>query len=241
MNRRILVVDDDRQMVQTLCDVLRLHDWSADGAYSSEAAIEAVRRTSYGAVVMDVRMPGVDGLAALKVIRADRPHLPVMLMTAYPTRDLVLDAEREGALRVILKPVEPSLLLRRLERLLRGARSVLIVDDDLAFLRTLADALRVRGFLVAEARSLDAALGRLKAERPAAVVLHLRLDNLSPEESILAIRGASPAVTLISYSGHPPTLHASETAVPRDWVSAWLEKPFAVERLTALLDELVAN
>ena len=61
-----------------------------------------------------------------------------------------------------------------------------------------------------------------------------------PKESVLAIRQVSPAVALILYSGHVPTLDMTEASVPKDWVFAQLQKPFAVERLTALLDELLA-
>src|SRR5262245_1750941 len=240
MSKRILVVDDDRTMVRTLCDVLKLHGWETDGVFSGEDAIEAVRDGGFAAVLMDIKMPGMDGVQALKVMRQLRPDLRVLLMTAHATRDLIVEAEREGAIRILPKPMWLQALLQSLERTLRRSRSVLIVDDNPAFLQTLSDGLRERGFLTVEARGLDAALRRLQAESPAAILLHLRIDNVEPNESILAIRQVSPAVALILYSGHVPTLDLTETSVPRDWVFARLQKPFAVERLTALLDELLA-
>jgi two-component system, NtrC family, response regulator HydG len=225
--KRILVVDDDRNMVKTLCDVLRLHGWETEGAYSGEEAIESVRQKPYSAVLMDIKMPGMDGVQALKLMRQERPDLRVLLMTAHATRDLILEAEREGAIRILPKPMGLDGLLQSLERTLRRSRSVLI-------------GLRAKGFVTVEARSLDAALKRLQAEAPAAVLLHLRVDGLEPKDSVLAIRQVSPAVALILYSGHIPTLDLTETALPREWVFARLQKPFAVERLTALLDELLA-
>lgn len=241
MSRRALVVDDDRTMVKTLCDVLRLHGWEADGVFSGEAAIEAVRQTGYTVVLMDIKMPGMDGVQALKVMRAEQPGLRVLLMTAHATRELILEAEREGAIKILPKPMGLTALLQSLERTLRRSRSVLIVDDNPTFLETLSAGLRERGFVTVEVRSLEAAVRRLQAEAPAAVLLHLRIDNLEPKDSILAIRNVSPAVALILYSGHTPTLDNTETAVPRDWVFARLQKPFAVERLTALLDELLSS
>ncbi len=237
--RQILVVDDDRTMVKTLCDVLRLHGWETEGVFSGEEAIEAVRKKGYSAVLMDIKMPGMDGVQALKHMRAERPDLRVLLMTAHTTRDLILEAEREGAIRILPKPMGLEGLLQSLERTLRRARSVLIVDDNQPFLSTLSDGLRAKGFVTVEARSLDAAMRRLQAESPAAILLHLRVDNVQPRESILAIRQVSPAVALILYSGHVPTLDLTETTLPKDWVFARLQKPFAVERLTALLDELL--
>jgi DNA-binding NtrC family response regulator len=240
MSRRILVVDDDRTMVKTLCDVLKLHGWETEGVYSGEDAIEAVRHKTFTAVLMDIKMPGMDGVQALKLMRQERPDLRVLLMTAHATRDLILEAEREGAIRILPKPMGLQGLLQSLERTLRRSRSVLIVDDNQTYLQTLSDGLREKGFVTVEARSLDAAMRRLQAESPAAILLHLRIDNLQPKESVLAIRQVSPAVALILYSGHVPTLDITEASVPKDWVFAQLQKPFAVERLTALLDELLA-
>ena len=241
MSRRILVVDDDRTMVKTLCDVLKLHGWDAEGVYSGEEAIESVREKTFAAVLMDIKMPGMDGVQALKIMRQLRPDLRVLLMTAHATRDLIVEAEREGAIRILPKPMGLQGLLQSLERTLRRSRSVLIVDDNQPFLQTLSDGLRERGFVTVEARSLDAAVKRLQGEAPAAILLHLRIDNVEPAESVLAIRQVSPAVALILYSGHTPTLDLTETTIPRDAVFARLQKPFAVERLTALLDELLAT
>lgn len=241
MTHRILVVDDDREMVRTLSDILRLHGWEADAAHSGEEAIDAVRARAYSAIVMDIKMPGISGVSALKVIRGERPNLPVLLMTAHATRDLIVEAERDGALRIFPKPVAPPVLLQSLERTLRASRSVLIVDEDADFLRTLSDGLRERGFSPVEARSLDGAVKRLEAEAPAAILLHFRLKDLGADDAVMAIRQMSPEVALILYSGDAARLDASQEALPRDWVYARLQKPFAVERLTALLDELLAG
>ncbi|HEX3534007.1 MAG TPA: response regulator, partial [Gemmatimonadaceae bacterium] len=66
MTRRMLIVDDEKQMVKTLVDVVRLHGWEADGVYSGEAAVDAIRDRDYAVVLMDVRMTGINGLEAFK-------------------------------------------------------------------------------------------------------------------------------------------------------------------------------
>jgi len=119
--RRVLIVDDDRQMVETLQNVLRLHGWESDGVYSGEQAIEAVRRTPFAVVLMDLKMTGMDGVSALRSIRAERPRLPVLLMTAFATRETILLAEQEGAVRVFPKPFEPAVLLQNLELTVKRA------------------------------------------------------------------------------------------------------------------------
>ncbi|HEX6534445.1 MAG TPA: response regulator [Gemmatimonadaceae bacterium] len=238
MTRRVLVVDDDRQMVRTLRDILALHGWDTDGAHSGEEAVAAVRAGDYAVVLMDVRMSGMSGVEALRAMRAERPGIQVILMTAYTASDLLAEAEREGALRILPKPVELRQLMAVLDTLLHDARCVLVVDDDPAFLRTTAALLRARRFEVLEARSLDQALATLEREAPGAVVLDLRLDHVEPRDCVLAIKRVSPAVALILYSGHPTTLDRTAASVPASWIRGTLQKPFAPDRLTALLDDI---
>jgi len=115
MSRRILVVDDDLLMVMTLCDILRLHGWEATGVHSGADAIQAARDVEYPIVLMDIRMPGMDGVTAFKTIKAEHPRTRVVLMTAHTAPDLIQEAERAGAVRVLSKPVDLPALLKLLD------------------------------------------------------------------------------------------------------------------------------
>ena len=121
MPNRVLVVDDDRQMVETLTNVLKLGGWQADGVFSGEEAIAATRKRAYAVVLMDIKMTGLDGVATMKRLREDKPEMPILLMTAYASRDVIVEAEDKGAVRVLPKPVEPAVLLQTLELTLRRA------------------------------------------------------------------------------------------------------------------------
>ena len=81
--KRVLVADDDRAMVQTLCDVLRMSGWETVSAGSGEEAIQQVDASAFTAVLMDVRMGGMSGVEAMRAIRTRCPAMPVILMTAY--------------------------------------------------------------------------------------------------------------------------------------------------------------
>jgi DNA-binding NtrC family response regulator len=236
--KRILVVDDDRQMVRTLCDILSLHGWQAVGAYSGEEAVDAVGRDSYDAVLMDIKMTGMDGVAALRAMKRTRPGVRVMLMTAYASSELLQLAVEEGALEILTKPVSLPFLTSRLEGVLSGGFPVLVVDDDAVFLDALGAALRSKGYEALEARSLDDALGVLEDEDPVAAVLDLPLEHLEPRDVVLAIKRLSPAVTLILCSGQPQILDAARSELPSGWIHATLRKPFPPERLLDLLDDV---
>ncbi|HET6681791.1 MAG TPA: response regulator [Gemmatimonadaceae bacterium] len=236
MTHRVLVADDDRQMVRTLCDILRMHGWDAHGVHNGNAAVEAVRAEPFALVLMDVRMEGLNGVDALKQMKSVRPGIRVLLMTAYSAAELIAEAEREGAMRVLPKPVAVPMLLDMLSDVENEPRRVLVVDDEPAFLHSLADVLRQHDYEVLEATTLDDAITQIEHEEPGAVVLDLILDGAVSGESVFAIRRVSPAVALILYSGHGPALDAVHARVGNRDIRGTLRKPFPPEQLLDLLD-----
>lgn len=239
----ILVVDDDRNMVKTLSAVLQLHGWRTRQAYSGEEAIAITADQRFDAVLMDVRMPGINGVEAFRAIRKAQPLTPVILMTAYAAHELLAQAEREGALMVLPKPIPWPTLTALLDEVGKANRSILLIDDDPDFLATMSEALVVHGVQVFKAQTLPEALDYLETRAPAVVVLDLRLGDrdMRPADAVLAIKEVSPAVVLILYSGHPDTLDRTLASIPSGWVHASLTKPFPPERLLELLDAFTSH
>jgi DNA-binding NtrC family response regulator len=243
MKGTILVVDDDRQMVKTLSAVLKLHGWTPFEAYNGQEAIEAVGSRPFTAVLMDVMMPGINGVDAFSEIRRARPGTPVILMTAYAAHDLLQRAESEGVLTILPKPISWPTLMGLLDRTRPDPRSVLLVDDDPDFLRTLGDTLIAHGAHVLRAQSLPEALRYLDdpTSVPAVVILDLRLEGVSPADAAVAIKELGPATILILCTGYPQLLDQTMAALPSDWIYAGLTKPFAPERLFELLDAVARH
>jgi DNA-binding NtrC family response regulator len=239
--RHVLVVDDDPSMVKTLTDVLQLSGWAVDSASSGVQAVVAVEARQFDAILMDVKMPDMDGVTALKAMKACRPDARVFLMTAYAAHELLAEAEREGVTRILAKPVNVHVLLGLLAHSAAARRPVLVVDTDAAFLQTVADVLSLNGFPTATAHSLDEAMDLMSGEQPRAVLLHLHLGMIPPEDAILAVHAAGPSSSLILYSGQPHGETCIPNELPREWIHAYLQKPFAVEHITEVLDALSAR
>jgi DNA-binding NtrC family response regulator len=235
MSRSILVVDDDRSMVKTLCAVLRLHGWEPTPAYSGEEAVRVTASGQFAAVVMDVKMPGMNGVEAFRAIRAARSRAPVILMTAYAAHDLLAEAEREGVLSILSKPVSLDVLNQLLAGAARQRHSILVVDDDPAFLEALSEAIAARGHVVLRARSLEEALDLVAREAPAVVILDLPLGHAPPQDTVMAIRERDPNIVLILYSGHAMVLDEIVASLPPESIRAHLTKPFPFEQLVSLL------
>jgi len=234
----MLIVDDEKQMVRTLADVVKLHGWQADGAFSGEEAVDAVRAQDYAVVLMDVRMTGINGVEAFKAMKAVRPGIRVILMTAYTATEIMAEAEREGALRILSKPVALPGLIEVLEQATNESRCVLVVDDDTAFLKTLGKLLEQNGYAAFTARDFDEALAMLESQSPSAVILDLRLDGITAPESVLAIKHVSPSVALILCSGYPAVLDETTSKIPPRLIHASLHKPFSPDTLLKILEEV---
>lgn len=238
-NRRVLVVDDDRAMVRTLCDVLQLAGWEPEGAFSGEDAIQRAAHGSFAAVLMDVRMSGITGVDALRGIRARRPTLPVILMTAYSSGALLQEAHEWGVTRVLPKPLPIDALLQMLKLLREGRRAVLLVDDDPDFLRSLSMLLTTRGYSVQQARTPEAAVAELQKHPAPVVLLDLKLDDLDPSEVLAAIRRSASGAAIILYSGHTSLLDETVSRLNDRRVLGFLRKPFGAEQLTKMLDDVL--
>ncbi len=237
--KRILVVDDDPGMVRTLKDILRLHGWDVDAASNGDEAVQAVERQSYSAVLMDVRMPGMDGVTAFQRMHQRRPRIPVLLMTAYASDHLLAQAMQGGVLRILPKPLDLRQTLQLLDSAVAETHAVLVVDDEVDFLKTLAGVLRQHGHNVVEATSLEDAVAVARSGGPRVVLLHLHLDSLDPASAVGAIRAANTQANIILYSGRPSELRAAISDVPA--VKAALPKPLPMEQLLGLLDDALSN
>ena len=235
MTRSVLVIDDDRAMVKTLCAVLRLHGWNPTAGYCADDAIRESRNGSFAAVIMDVCMPGQSGVEAFRIIRQECPDLPILLMTAYANPELLAQAEREGVLMILPKPLPLTRLTETLADLARGG-PILVLDDEPEFLKTITSILVSRRHSVLRATRLEDALTMLSDSTARVIVMDLKLGDLTPKDAVVAVKRVSPEVLLILYSGHPDLLNETVATLPDGWVYATLHKPFAPDRLLELLN-----
>jgi CheY-like chemotaxis protein len=102
MTRRVLVVDDDRQMVKTIQAILDHRGFQSIPTYSGEEAVAAAEGgPPFGAVLMDVRMPGMNGVEACQRLHRAHPDMPVILMTAYAAQEVLAQARQAGVVTIM--------------------------------------------------------------------------------------------------------------------------------------------
>lgn len=115
----VLVVEDDAPLREALADTLELAGYSVMAAGDAQQALAWLEKGAPGLVLTDVQMPGMDGHALLRAIKARRPEIPVLIMTAYGQIERAVEAMREGASDYLPKPFEPERLLVAVARYYR--------------------------------------------------------------------------------------------------------------------------
>ncbi len=115
---RILVVDDDTALLQALPQALyiRMQDVDVDTSDSALEALDLLQKNDYDAIVSDIKMPGMDGLALLAKVQELRPETPTLLITGHGEHDLAVQALRGGAYDFIQKPIDRDYFVAALHR-----------------------------------------------------------------------------------------------------------------------------
>jgi len=117
--KKILVVDDDDQLRNMLLEILSSLDYFPIGVENGEQALNQLRIQDFDLVVSDIRMPKMDGLSLLKNIKREAPHLPVVMITGFPSVCPVQKAMQEGADGYLAKPFR----IEKIDELMRDLLS----------------------------------------------------------------------------------------------------------------------
>ena len=118
----ILIVDDDDQLRKSFTKILVEEGYQVRNAASGEEGLQMVRAALPDLVVLDVRLPGMNGLETFKALHASEPKLPVIFMTAFSTTETAIEATKMGAYDYVLKPFDIPDMLKTINQALESGR-----------------------------------------------------------------------------------------------------------------------
>ncbi|MGD8520403.1 MAG: response regulator [Desulfobacterales bacterium] len=104
MKIRVLLVDDEEEFVQALSERLALRDYDITTSLSGDDALEKIKHYNYDVVILDVAMPGVDGIEVLREIKKLKPLTEVIMLTGHGTVEAAIEGMRLGAFDFLIKP-----------------------------------------------------------------------------------------------------------------------------------------
>ena len=172
MMAKILVVDDERNVLRAFEEILSSRGHEVVIVRGGEEAMQCLKDADVNLVILDICLPGMNGLDALDRIRRIQPNLPVIVMTGRGTTDTAIEATKRGAFDYQLKPLEPAAMLETIAKALEAARLMkghLALDPETA------------------APQSDAIVGR----SPPMQQLYKAIGRVAPTDATVLIRGES--------------------------------------------------
>jgi DNA-binding response OmpR family regulator len=218
--RSVVIADDDANVRELLAEYLGRHSWDVLEAVNGLEALLHVKRQRPAAVLLDLRMPRLGGIEALKRIRAFDAAITVVILSGNLDAEIQRQAETIGAAGILHKPVDLAAVLAALNgsrpngapvapaapaptALSRSpaSRTVLVVDDDADVRAMLEEFLAANGYRARGAGDGDAAVRELAASPVDVMLLDSDMPDLSGADALPTLRAVAPGAAIILVSG----------------------------------------
>jgi len=235
---KVLGVDDNKDFCQNVSDILELKDYEVVTAYDGFNALELVKQDGFDVVLMDVKMPVMDGVATFKKMKEVAPHTQVIMVSAYVVEELIREALWEGAFGALGKPLNFDELFALLERAGAGSGAMVLLADDENLCANMKDILEDRGYRVRVAHDGGMAVEQARKNNFDIMLLDMKMPVLNGLETYLAIRDFRPDVVAIMITGYPQGMGKLAQQALQKNAYTYLEKPIDMDKLTALLERI---
>jgi two-component system response regulator HydG len=237
-NKRVLVVDDNEEFCQNLSDILESRGYEVSTANNGLKAIELVKQSGFELVLMDVKMPGMNGVETFKRVKDISPQTAVVMVSAFTVENLIREALREGAYGYLKKPIDFDRLFTIIESTVFKGALILVVDDDPNICANLRDALSAKGYCVCMAYDGNTVIQRVKEKDYDVILLDMNMPILNGFETYLAVRDIRPNAVAVIVTGYQQEMGSLVKQALEHSAYACLEKPVDVEKLVSLLERI---
>ena len=126
MTEKVLLVDDEKDFVEALEERMRTRGMNVKSTVSPKEALEIADKESFDAIILDLKMPGMDGLEILKILKEKSPELQIILLTGHATVQNGIEAMKLGAMDLIEKPVDIVTLTEKIKK--AQAQKMILVE-----------------------------------------------------------------------------------------------------------------
>jgi len=237
--KNILIVEDEKIVRESLRTWLVELGCQVEVTSDGDEALKQISAKEFDLVILDLRLPGKDGLQVLKEARLIKPHLNGIIITAYPAEATMAEAMEIGAVDFLSKPIN----LPKLEKLIQDktelvqlkAKPILIVDDEASMRESLRDWFLDLGYQAETACDGEEALKLIDEKNYGLLILDLKLPGQDGIEVLKKARMRHPDLRAIIITAYPSVDTARE-AIKQGAID-YLPKPFVLSELEKLVAE----
>jgi DNA-binding NtrC family response regulator len=239
---RLLFVDDERDFLDAVAPGLERRGFEVTRAENGIRALQLLEGGAFDVVVLDVKMPGLDGVTVFRRMQELAPGLPVVLLTGHGSLRQAFETSRQGVFDYLLKPCDMETLAEVAHRAAQkgvvareeepahaeadGRIEVLMVDDDVDFLGALTPALARRGMNVTVAHAGEEALALSRARRFHVALVDVLMPGMDGITLMQRLKVEDPLLEVLILTGNP-TVADARTALEEERVRRTTERVLA--------------
>jgi DNA-binding NtrC family response regulator len=235
---KLLIVDDEVDTCENLSDILTDIGYAVDIAHDGLTALHLVEQNAYDVALLDLRMPGMDGLELYRRMKRISAGTLAIVVSAYAGSETARSILEAGAWRIIPKPVDIEKLIGLVNEAARHPL-VLVVDDDTEFCENLWEILRTHGYRVHLAHDADHANKALRKYVFQVVLLDMKLPGCSGDEIVKSIRQANQQTRMVIVTGFADEMKSRIEEALAAGARTVCYKPLEPETLLTTVKELV--
>jgi DNA-binding NtrC family response regulator len=245
----LLLVDDEEEFLDATERALSRRGFDVTTAPNGWRAVSIAQQLSFDVAVLDVKMPGLDGIEVFRQLHVLFPELPVILLTGHGNVEQAFETSREGVFEYLAKPCDIE-DLARIARIAAGQKrqqegssppdpeveiTVLLVDDEQEYLSAVSTALRRRGFDVTPVESAQKALALTEEKLFDVALVDVRMPVMDGLDLLRGLKVVQPSMGVIMLTGRASIPEAIES-MQRGAFDV-LIKPVSVHVLVAKIRE----
>jgi DNA-binding NtrC family response regulator len=234
----ILLTDDNKEFTQNLRDILELKGYEVLTANDGFQALDTIKASPVDLVLLDIKMPVMNGLETFKKIKQITPNTPVIMLTAYALEELIKESLKEGAFACLKKPLDFDELFATIDNAIPDGSMILVVDDDEYLCQNLLDVLSQKGYRVSVAKDSISAIEKVRATVFDIMLLDMKLPPLNGLETYLMIRRLCPNIVAVIITGFLPEMEEMINIIKKSGAYALLEKPINIDKLLSLIEQI---
>lgn len=236
----ILLVDDDAHFRQTLGKILTAKGFEVVLVDSGFSALEKVKERGFDIILMDIKMPVMDGVETFKKIKALRPDSVVILMTAFSVDELIKDAIKEGVYAVVRKPFDVEVIINMINKAKNGVL-IFVVDDDPEICKTMEAVLVAKGYSTVVCYSAEEAIAYSKTKQYKLYFIDMKLPILNGLELYLEIKKLDPQAVVVIMTAYRNEADDLIKEALDKGVYTCLYKPFEMDEALKVIDQIFEN
>jgi two-component system, NtrC family, response regulator HydG len=235
---RILVVDDNKDLLNTFSLILKRKGYLVDMAEDGEEALNKYKIQNYDIVLMDVVMPGINGIEVLHKMRGINALPKIILMTAYCEEEKLDQVVSSGeAYSALYKPINIAKLMDLIGEAVVDPL-VMVVDDNDDFRNSFSSVLELNGYKVITAASGQEAINRIKENMVDVAFVDVKMPAMNGLETSVQLRELNPEIIIIMMTGYRDEVKNLVQCALQNGVKKCLYKPFKLHDIKELVEQV---